>query len=300
MSDRRSLKLGLGTVQFGLDYGISNNEGKSGVEEVRKILHLADQSGVKVIDTAALYGTSEEALGEALPENHPFSIVTKTPKFSEPCITDDHVNMLEETFYHSLAKMRQTSVYGLLIHHADDLLAENGFALMEKMQSLKQEGLVKKIGVSVYTGNQIDALLERFPIDIIQLPINVLDQRLLAGGHLRRLKRQGVEIHARSVFLQGLLLMDHSRLPVYFRQVQKHLQEYHQMLDEYRVTPLQAALSFVAGIEEIDTLVCGVNNTNQLAEIINGLQHAPKMPAFAKYALFDEAIVNPSLWKINP
>lgn len=291
------MKLALGTAQFGLDYGISNPEGKTPEEEVGKILSAAARHGVRILDTAALYGTSEEVLGKNLPSGHQFDIVTKTPGLETKSVADNSALQLEETFLRSLDRLRQPSVYGLLAHHADDLLGEGGGLLMEKMQELKGRGLVKKVGASVYTGRQIDLLAERYHLDIIQLPINILDQRLLSGGQLSKLKGKGVEIHARSVFLQGLLLMDPDSLPSYFDSIRNHLREYHRFIKHRGIDPVRAALGFVAGLEEVDVVICGVNNLLQLEEICRAAKDPVDSGMFTDFAIDDTSILNPSLWK---
>jgi aryl-alcohol dehydrogenase-like predicted oxidoreductase len=291
------VKLGLGTVQFGLDYGISNQAGRTPPEEVRKILEVAAENGIRVLDTAALYGTSEEVLGQSLPPDHAFDIVTKTPVFSDGCLSSDDARRLEETFQQSLSKMRQPGVYGLLMHNADNLLAKNGELLMGKMLDLKQRGLVKKVGASVYAGEQIDRLLQSYQLDLVQLPVNVLDQRLLAGGQLARLKRAGVEIHARSAFLQGLLLMEPDSLPTYFESAKAHLKSYRAYLREHGISPLQAALGFVVGLKEVDVVLCGINNHQQLEELIALAQPLPGFDRLMDFAIDDPAILNPSRWQ---
>lgn len=291
------MKLGLGTVQFGLDYGISNQAGRTPPEEVRNILQVAIASGIRVLDTAALYGTSEEVLGQSLPSDPAFDIVTKTPVFASDCISFDDARLLEETLHQSLSKLRQPGVYGLLMHNADNLLAENGELLMAKMLDLKRCGLVKKIGASVYAGDQIDRLLQRYPLDLVQLPVNVLDQRLLAGGQLARLKRAGVEIHARSAFLQGLLLMEPDSLPLYFESARAHLKGYHAYLREHGISPLQAALGFVVGLNEVDVVLCGINNRQQLDELIAVAQPLTDFDRLMDFAIDDPAILDPSRWQ---
>jgi aryl-alcohol dehydrogenase-like predicted oxidoreductase len=288
------MKIGLGTVQFGLDYGVSNKSGKTTADEAIGVLEAAAQHGIRVIDTATLYGDSEEVLGKALPEEHAFDLITKTPRLAETG-TSQRALVLEQTFQRSLRNLRAASVYGLLIHHADDLLAEGADLLMDWMIELKRRGLVKKVGVSVYNANQIDRVLERFTIDLIQLPVNVLDQRLLLSGHLARLKAAGVEIHARSAFLQGLLLMDPAAVPPYFDPIRRHLTDYHKSLRLHGITPVQAALGFVTGLDEIDVVICGVNNRRQLEEICSN-QAPLSREQFARFAIADEAIVNPSRW----
>lgn len=293
------MKLGLGTVQFGLPYGISNQQGQTPLREVKIILEIASQKGIEVLDTATLYGNSEEVLGKCLDTEHGFKIVTKTPMFGGKLITAEDVLLLEKTFAQSLKKLKQNSLYGLLIHHSQDLLAADGDLLMESMINLRQKGLVKKIGVSVYTGRQIDDLLDRYnSIDIIQLPINVFDQRLLHGGHLARLKKRGIEIHARSIFLQGLLLMSPADLPDYFVSIKDHVQHYHNVLQSQGITTLQGALGFVLALSEVDVVLCGLNNLQQLQGICTAATQYAKNN-FSEFALSDEKILNPSLWQVN-
>lgn len=289
------MKIALGTVQFGLNYGISNQEGQTSPDEVSKILDVAREYCVSVIDTAALYGNSEEILGRSLPNDHPFRIVTKTIRIDSDRITASDADRVESAFIESLEKLRCYSVYGLMFHNADDLLAEGGEMIMERLQCLKKSGRVSKIGASVYTADQIDKILSRFEIDLIQLPINVLDQRLLAGGQLSALKSRGVEIHARSVFLQGLLLMDPDTLGPHFDLVKKHLKQYQENLYKLRITPVQAALYFVTMLDEIDAVICGVNNHQQLEELCLAATRIADF-GFNQYAISDDSILNPSKW----
>ncbi|MGH8671119.1 MAG: aldo/keto reductase [Burkholderiales bacterium] len=292
------MKLGIGSAQFGLDYGISNQRGKTPFGEVKNILEMAASRGIRVIDTAPLYSVSEKVLGETLPAGHRFDIVTKTPAFEGDQITRAQVRLLEKTFENSLAVLHQASVHGFLVHHANALLVKNGEWLFEAMQSLKQRGLIKKIGVSVYTPDEIDGVLEKYEIDLIQLPVNVLDQRLLESGHLRMLKRAGVEIHGRSVFLQGLLLMDPNTLPVHFSGIRQHLKNYQIYLGERGLTPLRGALGFVMGIGELGAIICGVNDRHQLEEILAAAEPPLNTDEMGRFALHDTAVLNPTRWLI--
>jgi aryl-alcohol dehydrogenase-like predicted oxidoreductase len=290
------VKVGLGTVQFGQDYGISNKEGRTSPAEVAKILEVAKEYHVNIIDTAALYGSSEEVLGKSLPHDHEFKVVTKTIRIDSDRITSAAADRLEGAFIASLEKLRCNAVYGLMFHNADDLLAEGGEMLMERLRTLKQNGRLTKIGASVYRADQIDNILSRFEIDLIQLPMNVIDQRLLKGGHLEALKSSGVEIHVRSAFLQGLLLMDPETLPEHFAPVRQHLRGYHNFLRGLGIGPVHAALGFLAAHDEIDVIVCGVNNHHQLIELCQAYGPLPGVD-FSSFALDDDAILNPSQWR---
>ena len=291
------MKIGLGTAQFGMDYGISNPDGKTPEPEVKRILQAAAVRGIRIIDTAALYRDSEGVLGNTLPADHDFDIVTKTPRFSKGRITREDLDLLEEAFLRSLVSLKRSSVYGLLLHDAADPLAENGQALVERMEELRDRGLVKKIGVSVYDSRQIDGILERYRIDLVQVSLNVLDQRLLRNGRLAALKYRGIEVHARSAFLQGLLLMEFDRLPPHFSSVKPHLKKYHEFMAREGLTAVEAALGFVLGLDEVDVVVCGVNTCRQLDEIC-GVAARRDREMFGKFAIDDETILNPSLWRL--
>ena len=293
------MKIGLGAVQFGVDYGISNKDGKTPTTEAMAILDAARDLGVRVIDTACLYGDSEEVLGRSMPSDSRFDIVTKTPQFAKKSLGEAEAQHLEDTFRSSLLKLNKLSVYGLLIHSVGDLFVPGGDRLMDRLLKLKQSGLVGKVGVSVYSGRQIDEVLDRFSIDLIQLPISVLDQRLLQSGHLQKLKRAGVEIHARSVFLQGLLLMELQDVPDYFDGVRERLESYHRFIEAQKLTPIQAALGFVSNVPGIDRVICGVNNRHQLREICAAVQVEVRCENYADFAIMDEAIVNPAKWRLG-
>jgi aryl-alcohol dehydrogenase-like predicted oxidoreductase len=292
------LKLALGTVQFGLGYGIANTQGKTPRDEVVRILGLAKKEGIAVLDTAALYGSSEEVLGDCLPTSHGFRIVTKTPQFRKPQITPEDARHLRNTFTDSLQKLGQPRVYGLLVHHADDLLADGGEYLMDAMLELKAAGRVAKVGVSVYDGAQIDHLLDRYTIDLVQTPVSVFDQRLLSAGKLAALKNMGVEIHARSLFLQGLLLMPLERIADYFAPIKQHIRNYQAYLQEKQISLLQGALAFTSACKEIDVAVVGVASTGELRGILDAWHSLPQEPFdFSGFACNDEYMVNPALWQ---
>jgi aryl-alcohol dehydrogenase-like predicted oxidoreductase len=289
------VKLGLGTVQFGLSYGVSNRQGQTSPDEAARILATAAGRGLSVIDTAALYGTSEEVLGAVLPPGHGFRVVTKTCRFDGSRIPEDGGARLEEIFRTSLARLGAPSVYGLLLHNVQDLLVPGGELLYGRLLALRDAGLVQRIGVSVYRGEEIDRVLERFPIDLVQLPVNIFDQRLIHGGQLARLKRAGVEVHARSAFLQGLLLMAPEELPPGLAPVRPHLAAYRDWLAGHGISPLAAALGFVTGLADVDTVVCGVNDHQQLEELCVAAAPLTGLD-FDRFALTDERILNPALW----
>lgn len=291
------MKIGLGTVQFGLNYGISNQNGMPSTANAHEILDYAHLNGIDLLDTAALYGQSETILGHYAHLKQ-FNVVTKTAQFKQAEISEQETRHLEEVFKRSLALLKRESIHGLMIHHADDLLAKSGGKLFERMQSWKAEGLVKKIGVSVYNHSQIDIILKHFDIDLIQLPINVLDQRLVYSGTLARLKDSHVEIHARSIFLQGLLLMDVKNLPSYLSQARSVLVDYDETLNQNNLSRLQGSLMFVKSIPEIDYVIVGVTSVKELDEILKAARtNVTHQIDWSRFRVDDEQVINPANWR---
>lgn len=289
-------RLGLGTVQFGLDYGISNARGRPSEDEVREILASAVNGGMEVIDTAAAYGDSEAVLGRCLPEAG-FRLITKTRPLRERTNGTDAVWVCEG-FARSLQRLRLESVEGLLVHHAADLLGPSGDAIYAELVRLKDQGRVRRIGLSAYNGAEIDAALDRYDVDLIQIPVNVLDQRLVLGGQLQRLRARGVEIHVRSVFLQGLLLMEPATLPASFSSIRPLMQAWRDALTNIGMTPAEGAFAYIQSLD-IDVALVGVENAEQLQANQQDFSRARCGEIdFTQFALNDEAFLNPSRWKI--
>jgi aryl-alcohol dehydrogenase-like predicted oxidoreductase len=293
------MNLGIGSVQFGTPYGISNSEGQIDKKEVLSILETALQLEVKYIDTATLYGTSEQVLGECLPQSHGFNIITKTIRFESKVITNREGEILGKIFDQSLRKLRRKAVYGLMTHDAGDLLKPGGNILWEKMQALKKQGLVEKIGSSAYSTDEIDLLSKKYPIELIQLPINVLDQRLIQDGSLARLKERNVEVHCRSIFLQGLLLMDVATLPEFFDPIRDLLLGYHKFLKKNKLSSVEGAISFIQQIKEIDCMIVGTCNVEQLKDAFQAYSNRKKDKLnFDIFALENESFINPAKWDV--
>jgi aryl-alcohol dehydrogenase-like predicted oxidoreductase len=289
------MKLGLGTVQFGLDYGVSNTSGQVAPDEVRRILQKASEHGISVLDTAAGYGNAEAVLGQCLPAGTAFPIVTKTQPLKAACVDDAGLRQVAANFEASLSRLGRQSVHGLLVHHGGDLLLPGGERLYALLRQWQAEGRVGKIGVSVYDRAEIDALFERFAFDLVQLPLNVFDQRLLRDGTLTTLHRAGVEIHARSVFLQGALLMDTDALPLYLAPLRQHHVAYRTALRAAGVSPLAAALGFVRQLAEVGVALVGVLSAAQLDECVAAYIAASTLD-YRDFAIDTPSLVDPRGW----
>lgn len=292
------MRLGLGTVQFGIDYGVSNSAGQVPPAEVGKILTLAEESGIDLLDTAFLYGSAEDVLGKMGAGNGRWKIVTKLPPVADRQ-ADEAARYIHKSFRQSLEKLAAGHVYALLAHDADDLLSTNGESVWSAMTVLRRNGLTERIGASVYEGRQVDALLERYPLDIIQLPFSILDRRLESSGRLDRLSDAGVEIHVRSIFLQGIVLMQPSSLPPALSDIAPHLNAVHSALARAGLTPLQGALAAVNARPGLEAAIIGVTSRRELADILAAQDSLsggiPDLP-FEKFALSDPQILNPRHW----
>lgn len=285
-SESRISKLALGTVQFGLNYGISNEYGQTSKEEVKKILREAEIAGVKTIDTARAYGSSEQVLGITGVQD--FEIVSK--------LNPSELNTfsLEGQVVDSLKKLKVEQLYGVLFHNAESAL-ENPTAV-KKLWELKEKGVVRKAGYSLYTPSELDELLANYSFpDIIQVPYNILDRRF--ESRLNDLHNLGVEIHTRSTFLQGLFFMNPKRLDTFFHSVKPFLTD---LQIEFTDTKSLAGflLNEVIKQDFIDKVVIGVNTVDQLRANISGLKNNPPAIKFDISKVNDE-ILMPNLWPKN-
>jgi len=285
-------KLALGTVQFGIDYGI-NSGVKVESNEVINIINCARNNDIRLLDTAQLYGSSEQVLGDVNTQD--FDIVSKTRGFAEEVITEKVASLVISDLYQSLKLLKQKSLYGLLVHHGEDLLKPGGEMIVNQLQSLKQQGLVNKIGISAYTDSQIKKIVDRFDIDIIQFPMNILDRRLIDKGLLNKIYSKGIEIHTRSVFLQGLLLMDYKKRPKQFDRWNSLWKFWDEWLADNKLSALEAAIRYMISIPEISRVLVGVDNKDQLQNIINAVDgNLPPIPE--ELSMNDPDLLNPSNW----
>jgi aryl-alcohol dehydrogenase-like predicted oxidoreductase len=163
-------KLALGTAQFGMRYGVANNTGQPSISTVQSILEQAEGAGVLTLDTAHTYGDSEQILGRLLANQSQFRIITKTLPILTDVVTKGSIEEVVAAFRRSLKRLRRSHIYGLLVHHEDDLLVPGGDRLWAWMQSIQESGLTDRLGVSVYSPQKLRAVLDRYPLGIVQAP----------------------------------------------------------------------------------------------------------------------------------
>ena len=286
-------KIALGTVQFGIDYGVNSVAGQVSSKEVKKIFSYAHSTNIGLLDTAPAYGNSEKILGRMNILN--FKVVTKTRHFDSLEINNNDVKLLNNDFHHSLKDLKQDSVYGVLVHNADDLLKPGSEKLFDQLKELKQAEKIVKIGVSVYDHIQLQSILDNFDIDLVQLPFNILDRRMIDNGVLATLRSKGVEVHARSVFLQGLLLMSEQDRPDKFNRWSGLWGIWHEWLNDNQITALEVAIRHAISMPEISKVLVGVDNVDQLKEIVTASSGVlPNIPD--EMFTNDIDLLNPSNW----
>ena len=286
-------KLAIGTAQFGMDYGIGSSPGKVNISEVKKILEHAKLTNIDMLDTASAYGKSEKILGELNVDE--FKVVTKTRHFNIPKITDDALNLLNRDFEKSLKDLKLDSMYGLLIHHADDLMKPGASKIIEFIHNLKKTNKIRKIGVSIYENKHLSFVLENFDIDLVQLPLNIFDRRLIDNGMLKLLSQKGLEVHARSIFLQGLILMGDSSRPRKFDRWDSLWKSWSEWLNDYKISPLEASIRYAMSFSEISKVLVGIDSINQLIEIVDAASGVlPPIPN--ELYTNDSLLLNPSNW----
>lgn len=287
------MKLAVGTAQFGLAYGVANQDGQVGMREMEAILRRAAAAGVDTLDTALAYGDSEQRLGNAGVRT--WKVVSKLP--GRPVGSGNLADWVSTCVRGSLSRLQIPRLYGLLLHRPEQLLEPEGASIYRALVGLKGEGLVQKIGVSIYDPAELSALCSAYEFDLVQAPFNLLDRRLIHSGWLSRLAASGVEVHARSVFLQGLLVMPGSRRPKKFDRWAPLLERYTRWLDETGLTPLQACLRDALSVSDISRVLVGVDSLAQLEANLEAADGAPP-PIPEWLATSDTDLLNPFRWGV--
>lgn len=277
-------RLALGTVQFGLDYGISNTTGKTNFKEVEKILIAAGEAGVDTLDTATGYGDSEAIIGNCNSQH--FNIISK---FSGAVRSAKDLNISVEQ---SLLNLKRNSLYGYLAHDADTLIKYP--AVWQSLLDLKAKGSIKKIGYSLYLPQQLEQLLSiNYTPEIIQIPYNFIDRRF--EKYFKHLKSLGCEIHVRSAFLQGLFFLNPKELTSFFEPVKPLLLELRQHFSGNNEIAA-FLMDFVLQSHNIDKLVFGVNTQIQFYENIQNLLQYPSLVKINWQGNLPEEILMPNKW----
>lgn len=284
------MKLSIGSAQFGFQYGICNKDGIVKKKEVKKILQYCKSKKINSIDTAQEYGKSHRVLGSI--NINKFQITSKISnlkKIKKKKLEDVVILEINKI----LKELNVNKLYALLIHNTSKLKYKSGHNLFEVLHKLKKKKKFTKLGVSVYTRRELDFVMKNYKIDIVNLPISVANQDFYKKNYLSKIKNEGIEIHARSIFLQGLLLSNYNQLPKKFRN-NKFFKEWFSWLKMKNYNALDASLSFIKEINHIDKIVIGVDNLDQLKKIFKSYKKKLKYK-FIKFKQI-QILRNPSKW----
>lgn len=297
MGANRIGRIGLGTVQWGLDYGVANNSGSPSGDVVKDILRDAWQVGANLLDTAAAYGEAEEVIG-GLRQADAFEVVTKTLPFDPEAEGGRaRIELVLEGFERSLSRLQRDRVYGLLVHHCDELLAAHGPELWSRLARLKDEGRVGRVGVSVYAPEQLERLLASFPVDMVQLPFNIFDQRFLRTGLFDRLHRAGVEVHVRSAFLQGVALIPEGELPPFLSELAPIHADWRRETAATGMSFVSGALGFCLQHPAVSRVIVGCDTVEQAGMLFKAaVEGYLELSDIERFDICDPKLVDPREW----
>jgi len=284
--------MAIGTAQFGMPYGISNQAGQTPEPVVSEILACARSNGLDTLDTAIAYGESERVLGRIGVSD--WKLVSKIP--AVPPEVRDIDRWVRLAVEESLDRLGVSRLHGLLLHDAEQLTAPLGDELARSLERLASEGLTDRVGISIYEPDRLSAYLERFSPGLVQAPMNILDRRLTESGWLERLGRLGIEVHTRSCFLQGLLLMSPKKRPGEFSAFRDILDTWEEWRADSGLSPIEACLGYCLQQSGVHRVVVGVESLAQL-ETLLGIVDAP-LPSLPEWSRPpDPRLLNPALWK---
>lgn len=286
------MKLALGTVQFGLDYGISNTLGRTPVDEAARILADAMRAGVDTLDTAAAYGQSEQVLGQIGVCG--WKVVSKVPPL--PSNAEDGRDWVREHVRRSCETLKVRRLEGLLLHRASDLIGPHGAEVAVGLREAREQGLVEKIGYSIYAPQSLGELTRVMKPDLVQAPFSVLDQRLVSSGWLARLVDAGVEVHARSIFLQGLLLMGPGQRPAFFDRWQALWGRWDALVEANGGSALSVCLGFATAQPGLSRIVVGVEHQGHLQQLLAAWRDAGPVGMTHEVSCDDPQLVEPVNW----
>ena len=284
------LKLGIGTLQFGQNYGVANKTGKLKSKDIIAIKNLAQKNNVNIIDTAEVYGDSEKRLGEL--GFSKFKLVSKLPTINPP---KDRFNWVLNSLKSSFKKLKINKIYGMHIHNTKYILDKKGDQIYKGLVYAKEKGLIKKIGVSIYTIKELKKIISKYRIDLVLLPFNIFDQRLLKSNILQELKDRNIEIHTRTSFLQGLLLMNKKNIPNKFFRYKNFFENWENICKKKKMTKYEVCLKYALSNSYIDKVIVGIDSSRQFKKLINSAGYID-VSTKSIDASKEINLINPSKW----
>lgn len=273
-------KLGLASGQFGLDQP-PGGRGRPREVEARDILSIAARSGLGVLEVSGHSASAEGFLTQALPRPMPFRLTITTVR------PDRGPQLVETEVRAQMARLGVDRVDAILAPSATDLLNPMGDQLWDRLRALRDAGLCKKIGVSVYASDDPIGIAKRFKPDIVQAPASLLDQRMLLDGTLSTLAEMDIEVHLRSIFLNGVLFLPPDRAPSHLKAAAGRISRARRLIAEGRSDPLQAALGFALSRPEASAVLVGVSSAAEMSAVVAAAMSPPPDLDWDEMALDD-------------
>lgn len=296
------MKLCLGTVQFGMDYGIRNQK-QPDLKDAIKMLDYAVQNGITNIDTANAYGTAEDLIGiflqkKTVKRDKLFIVSKCCPNLLDDCSSKQYYTIIKDNLLNSLSRLHTDYLDSYLLHSSRYVYND---CIIDALNQIKKEGYANKVGVSVYEVDEAKKCIERENLDFVQLPYSIFDQRMLHGKVFEMANRCDIQVHSRSAFIQGLILMKEDEVPSFLNKAKPILRKIDNMCQKYEISRIELAMGFVKCQDSISHLVFGVDNLEQLEEDIEFFRHSISkeiiLEISKEFSDLETDIVMPSLWK---
>jgi aryl-alcohol dehydrogenase-like predicted oxidoreductase len=280
-------KLGLGASQFPTGATL---RGRPPEAEVREMLIAAARADLGFLDAGGAPPSCEQMIGTHVPRPAPMGILIRSVRGERgPDVVEAEVRA-------SLVRLKLTKARAVVVQSASDLFAPSGPALWDRLKLLRDEGLFDQVGVCAYASDDPAGVARRFKPDLLQAPASLLDQRLLLDGSLMAVREMGIEVHLRSIFLNGLLFLPPDRVPAQLRGAAGRLSRARRMIAEGRSDPLQAALGFALSRPEADAVIVGASSAAELAAVIAAASSPPPDLDWDEMAIDDPIALDPDRW----
>lgn len=287
-------KLILGTVQLGLDYGINNKEGKPSLQKSIDILREAYNNGIRILDTAESYGNSQEVIGKfhKLYPKKKFNIITKKSDFNQITYND-----LDKRIIENLKILNVAQLYGYMFHNYESFYKNE--SALNQLVLIKNQGKIKYLGISLYKNEELEYIINNYSnFDFIQIPFNLLDNESKRKDILTKAKKKKIQIHTRSVFLQGLFFKDSTELPKKISSLISYLNDIEFIKNKFKLSIEELALQYTLQKTYIDYVLIGVDNTKQLINNLEFIKKKAQIPhkIINEINVKNEDLLNPSNW----
>ena len=286
-------KIILGSAQFGEKYGIKNFKNKTSRKTSLEILKLARRLGIETVDLANSYKTYREIFNYFNLSNWKISMKISIKKLEKNLTKEEFENF----FFQTLNYLKKNKIEYFLFHDVNEMKKSKGRKVFNYLKDLKKRGYIKKIGVSLYSPNEFFEILKIFKIDVVQFPINILDQRFCDDKILKAIKKYKIEVHARSIFLQGLLLSKKNEIKKKYFKKNYYLNHWFNYLNLFKKNPLAECVNFVLKKKFVHKIVLGVNTVNHLKSILKVIDIKSNIEGLDMFKAHDKKLIDPRIWE---